>query len=284
MDETKVPEVTETPEEVPAPKAEGEEDKPQQSERTKEQIDKLTTHNKELKEERDQYKNLFEGLRPAEVPQEAQQYQEPINQAPQNQFQNINQGDVNQTFQSMIDENGYLDGNKLMTTLKSMDERAIRAELAAKQVQDANIKKDTEAREREEKQATLDVYSKYPHLDPNNVDGVEVDGEIVKFDSKMWQYVKNELESKARRGVMPSNSDYMEAADQVYQDLYGGRDMTKKEEQKKVESQKNIINATRPRSTMNVNYYKNDEESALIDQVRAGKRGAVGELLRRKGL
>ena len=278
MDETKVPEET-TEESAPV-----EEKAEEKKDRTSEQFAKLTESNKELKEERDQYKNLFEGLRPTEVPQEAQQYQEPINQAPQNQFQNINQEAVDQTFQSMIDENGYLDGNKLMSTLKSMDERATRAELAAKQVQDENIKKNTEAREREEKQATLDVYTKYPHLDPNNVDGVEVDGEKISFDPKMWQYVKNELESKARRGVMPSNSDYMEAADQVYQDLYGGRDMTKKEEQKKVESQKNIINATRPRSTMNVNYYKNDEESALIDQVRAGKRGAVGELLRRKGL
>lgn len=278
MDEPKVPE------EIPEETAPVEEKAEEKKDRTSEQFAKLTESNKELKEERDQYKNLFEGLRPAEIPQEAQQYQEPINQAPQNQFQNINQEAVDQTFQSMIDENGYLDGNKLMSTLKSMDERATRAELAAKQVQEENIKKNTEAREREEKQATLDVYTKYPHLDPNNVDGVEVDGEKISFDPKMWQYVKNELESKARRGVMPSNSDYMEAADQVYQDLYGGRDMTKKEEQKKVESQKNIINATRPRSTMNVNYYKDDAESALIDQVRAGKRGAVGELLRRKGL
>ena len=284
MDEPKVPEeqIEETPEDIPVPKAEGEEDK---KDRTTEQFEKLTKSNKELKEERDQYKNLFEGLRPTEVPQEAEQYQQPINQAPPaTEFQNINQTDVNEKFREMIDENGYLDGNKLMETLKAMDDRAQRAEIAARQVQESNQKKELVQREREEKEATLRVYDKFPHLDPNNVDGIDKDGELVKFDPKMWQYVKNELESKARRGIMPSDSDYMSAAEQVYEDLYGGRDMAKKDEQKKVVEQKNIINATRPRSTMNVNYYKDDEESVLIDQVRAGKRGAVGELLRRKGL
>lgn len=284
MDEPKVPEekIEETPEEVPVPKAEGEEDK---KTRTQEQFEKLTQSNKELKEERDQYKNLFEGLRPEEVPQEAQQYQQPINQAPPaTEFQNINQTDVNEKFKEMIDENGYLDGNKLMETLRAMDDRAQRAEIAARQVQEANLKKEAIEREREEKDATLKVYERFPQLDPNNIDGVEKDGETVSFDPKMWQYVKNELESKARRGVMPSNTDYMAAAEQVYQDLYGGRDMAKKDEQKKVVEQKNIINATRPRSTTNVNYYKDEEESVLIDQVRAGKRGAVGELLRRRGL
>jgi hypothetical protein len=254
--------------------------------RTAEQFEKLKEHNKELAEERDQYKNLFEGLRPQEVPQEvAQTYQEPINQAPSAQnFQNLDQNQVNQAFAGMIDENGYLDGNKLMNTLQTLDQRAKQAEETAKKVQEQARQEQINKRDREEKAAIAEVYTKFPQMDPNNVDGVEVEGELVKFDPKMWQYVKNELEATARRGVMPSESDYMNTTQKVYNDLYGERQMNKKVEAKKIENQKLQINATRPRSTINVGYYENDEEDSIVKDVRAGKRGAVGALLRKRGL
>lgn len=60
--------------------------------------------------------------------------------------------------------------------------------------------------------------------------------------------------------------------------------MNKKVEAKKIENQKLQINATRPRSTINVGYYENDEEDSIVKDVRAGKRGAVGALLRKRGL
>jgi hypothetical protein len=240
-----------------------------------------------------QYRNSFghitvglEGLRPQEVPQEvAQTYQEPINQAPSAQnFQNLDQNQVNQAFAGMIDENGYLDGNKLMNTLQTLDQRAKQAEETAKKVQEQARQEQINKRDREEKAAIAEVYTKFPQMDPNNVDGVEVEGELVKFDPKMWQYVKNELEATARRGVMPSESDYMNTTQKVYNDLYGERQMNKKVEAKKIENQKLQINATRPRSTINVGYYENDEEDSIVKDVRAGKRGAVGALLRKRGL
>lgn len=271
----------ETVEEVETPEAEASaEETPAPKDRTSEQFDKLKQSNQELKEERDQYKNLFESLRPSEVPVQTQQtYQQPINQAPNAQnFANLSQGDVNQVFQSMVDENGYLDGQKLMSTLQAMSQRAERAEQAA-----VNATKQTQTiqqslRQKEETQAQQEVYNKYPALNPNDTDN---------FDPKFWDYVYNELAVKAKKGQMPSESDYMNAANKVYQDFYEGReDMTKKDKEKakQTEDAKRQINATRPRSPMNVGYYANEEDNALVAKVQQGKKGAVAELLKRRGL
>lgn len=271
------PEVVETEEEAP---------KEEEKDRTKEQFEKLTKSNQELKEERDQYKNLFEGLRPDEVPQEAQQqYQEPINQAPSAQnFQNLDQNQVNQAFQGMIDENGYLDGNKLMQTLQGLDQRAKTAEQAAQKAKEDIQKQKQEQWLREEKEAVANVYREFPQMDPNNTEGIEKDGELVKFDPKMFQYVKNDLEATAKKGILPGEKDYMETTRRVYNDLYGEREVTKKEEAAKKEDQKRQINTVRPRSSINVGYYENDEEDAIRADVRAGKRGAVAALLRKQNL
>lgn len=238
-------------------------------ERTAKQIEKLKEHNQQLKEERDSYKSLFESSRPVEATSNSI--------PPITQFQNLNQTTVDQTVQSMVDENGYLDGNKLMTTLQSMDARATRAEQAAAYAAQQTQAQQQQTRAREEKEATLKVYEKYPQLDPTNKE---------TFDPKMWQYVYNELASKSKRGEMPNDTDYMKAADTVYVDLYEGRDMTKKdkEEAVKKEEQKRQINATIPRSAISVGYYENQEESVLLNDVRNGKRGAVGALLRKRGM
>lgn len=248
----------------------------EKKDRTTEQFEKLTKSNQELKEERDKYKNLFEGLRPKEVPQQVQQqYTQPINQAPNaNQFANLSQGDINQVFQSMVDSEGYLDGNKLMQTLQDMNERAQRAESEARSARQAIEEERKERRVREENEATLKVYEKYPQLDPQNEQG---------FDSKFWEYVYNELAMKAKAGTMPSNTDYMKAADKVYEDFYQGKDMKSQEQAQKTQEQKTQINAVRPQSTVTKGYYEKTDQDALIENVRAGKRGALAEMLRRRG-
>lgn len=252
MDDQEVSEEVETPEVEEAAEEVEEEPNAVKKERTAKQIDKLKEHNKQLQEERDSYKSLFESSRPITPEIPVNQPVAPVNTP-------------------MIDEFGNIDGNRLASTLQLVEQRAQNAEQTV-----ANLQKQT--REREEKEATLKVYEKYPQLDPTNKD---------TFDPKMYQYVYNELAAKAKRGEMPTDADYMNAANSVYNDLYEGReDVTKKEEQKqqKTEEQKRQINATRPRSTSNIGYYENEEEGNLIQQVRNGKRGAVGELLRRRGL
>lgn len=244
--------------------------------RTAKEFEKLKGTNQELKRERDEYKNLFESLRPNEVPQKAQeQYDQPINQAPSaNQFQNLNQADINQAFQSMVDENGYLDGNKLIQTLGAMNERATRAEQAAARIEKKAQEAEKKARETEESTAQKEVHKKYPQLDPNNEEG---------FNPKFWKAVFNELGMKAKSGVMPSSLDYMKAADEVYQDFFSDEDMTKKQQAAQTEDQKKQINSVRPQSTMTKGYYEKAEHESLVHSVRSGKKGALAEMLRRRG-
>lgn len=276
MDETpeevqeETPEVAVPQEEEVVESQEPQEENAVKADRTKQQFEKLKKSNKELQEERDAYKNLFESIRPVETPVA----QAPIPQA--DQFQNLNQQQIDQTLQSMVDENGMLDGNKLMQTLSAMDERAKKAEQAVQEIRSEKQKETMTQRDKEEKAAQTQVYEKYPQLNPEGED----------FDPKFWQYVYNDLAVTAKKGQMPSETDYMVSADKVYEDLYEGRDMTKKgkEEATKKEEQKRQINATRPRSNIAIGHYNNQEDDALLKQVQQGKRGAVGELLRRKGL
>jgi len=268
------PVVTEVPEETP------EEPNAVKADRTKQQFEKLKQSNAELAEakklaeaEAVKYKNLFESSRPVEP---VAPIVEPT----------VPQPTINPQLQGMIDENGYLDGNKLVGTLTEQEKRIKIAEEKAKKLEDERASEKKQAREREEKDATLKVYAKFPQLDPLNVEGIDKDGELVKFDPKFYDYVYKELEHKAKRGEMPTNEDYMTAADKIYNDFYEGRDMNKKDLEKKteIENKKRQINATRPRSPMSVGYYEGIEEKALTDDVRKGKRGAVAALLRQKGL
>lgn len=241
-------------------------------ERTKEYIDKV-------KKERDEYKELFESLRPNEVPEQAQTYQDPINQAPDaSNFSNLNQTQIDDAFKSMMDADGYLDGNKLMGLLRDLEQKTISAEERAKKLEQEREQEKKEAFLQEEQKAQTDVYSKYPSLNPNNTE---------EFNPRFYNYVRKELESLARSGVKPSGEDYMKAADQVYVDFYEGReDMTKKEkeQQEKTEDAKRQINANRPRSSTQPGYWASEEDEALRASIRAGKKGSVAEYLRRKGL
>ena len=279
MADEPIVETPETPEVPPVEEVVTEDMNAVKADRTKQQFEKLKQSNAELaeakklaEEEAAKYKNLFESSRPPE-PQAPEPVAPPTPQ-------------VNPIVQGMIDENGFLDGNKLDKKLTEQEQRIKDAEARAKRLEDERNQEKKQAREREEKDATLKMYAKFPQLDPLNVDGVEKDGEVIKFDPKFYDYVYNELAVKAKRGVMPTNEDYMTAADKVYADFYEGRDMNKKDlaQKTEIENKKRQINATRPRSPMSVGYYEGIEEKALTEDVRKGKRGAVAALLRKKGL
>lgn len=262
---------------------EDQETQEERKDRVSEQFEKLTTSNKELKEQRDQEKaDKEKAIAEAEAAKaEAEKYKKlydaPTNQIPDaTQFQNLNQKQITQTFQSMVDENGYLDGNKLMSTLQAMDARAQKAEQEARIAREkaAQIEKDT--RDKQEKEAQKQVYDKYPQLNPENKE---------QFDPKMWKYVYNELAMKAKNGQMPTEQDYLEAADQVFKDFHKEDDMGKKDDQVKEEkiAQKQSANAIHPTSTLQAGFYSKAEESELVEHIRNGKRGAVAEMLHRRG-
>lgn len=270
MDDNNKPQDQQIPEEQPQPKEEGGEDKEKEAldnsknpERTKDYIDKL-------KEDRDKYKKLFENK-----DEQPQNYQQPISQAPSAQsYSHLNQQQVNQAFQSMVDQDGYLDGAKFSQYLEQQNQRAIQAEKRAERAEQGIQQINKTLNDQKEKEAQKKVYEKYPMLNP--------EGE--NFDSTMWNYVYNELGMKARQGINPSDSDYLEAADKVYNDFYKERDMNKKDQEQldNKNNQKIQTNAMRPRSSMSHGYFDGVEEDNLREQVRAGKKGALAELLRRK--
>ncbi len=247
-----------------------------QNDRTSEQFEKLTTSNKELKEKSDLAEAENKVLQ-EELEKYKKLYEAPTNQVPdQKQFSNLNQQQVNQTFNSMVDENGFLDGNKLMSTLNELDAKARQAEERAQRAEQTAQETTKKTQEREEKEAQSKVYSKYPQLDPENKEA---------FDPKMWRAVYNALAVKARAGDNPTEKDYIEAADQVYTDFYSDNDMNKKdlEQKEEKEEQKQQINAIKPTSNMQAGYYSDLEEKDLMSNVNQGKRGSVAELLRRRG-
>ena len=241
-----------------------------------EQLQKLAETNKELKEERDLAQAEADALK-EENEQYKSLYEAPTNVVPDaTQFGNLDQNQVDQTFASMMDENGFLDGVKLTKALQDLNNRAIQAEERAKRAEDkANTSANTIQSQNEQK-AQQAVYAKYPQLNPENKE---------TFDPKMWRAVYNELAVKAKAGENPTDKDYFDAADRVYNDFYQNTDMTKKEEQKKEEvaEAKQQINAIRPVSNMQAGYYADQEESTLFESIQTGKRGSVAELLRRRG-
>lgn len=254
----------------------------QQDDRNSEQWDKLTNSNKELKEERDLKAQEAEKARQeaevakAEAEKYKKLYEAPTNQAPDaKQFSNLNQQQVDQTFSQMVDENGFLDGAKLIKTLQDMNSRAVQAEQRAQRAEQTAQASQKSLVDRSEKEAQRQVYDKYPQLDPDNKE---------QFDPKMWRAVYNELAVKAKAGENPTDKDYVEAADRIYQDFYSDRDMSKQanEQRQQKEEAKQQINAVRPTSSIQSGFYSNDADDELLKKVQAGKRGAVAELLKRR--
>lgn len=255
--------------------AEEEEEEREVSDRTKEQFEKLTESNKELKTERDKYKNVLESLVP-EKPED--KYQEPTNKMPSaGQYKNLEQKDIESVFKSMVDEDGYLDGNVLLTTLKKMDERTRRAEQEA-----IRLKKEQERLKLEEEQKQISseakmVHEKYPQLDPENEE---------EFNKDFYNAVRGDLINDMMKS---GKRDFMKSADRIAKAFVSSskeeKEVATKEETKtkeETQKKKEQINAVRPKSTSMAGYYKDEEEQALREKVRKGKKGALAEMLRRR--
>jgi len=228
-------------------------------ERTKKYIDGLKDENKK-------YKDVLSSLTPEE------KYEAPVQQAPQaEQFQTLQQGDIDQVFRSMVDDQGFVDGNKLLNTLRDLDTSAKNSKQAAEKALE-HARRVEVAQQEQQKSATMQtVHEKYPQLDP----------ESESFDSRYWEFVRNELIGQ----MMEGKQDPLSAAEKGYDVFYKEQQVTKEEKAQKEEKDnaKAQINATRPRSSSAVGYYENEEEEALKAKVQAGKKGALAELLRRRG-
>jgi hypothetical protein len=146
-------------------------------ERTKEYIEKLKEENKRLKEQAGGSKpqssvlDVFNQVREsANQPQQA-----PVAQ----NYQNLNQNQVEQVKQQLYDENGYVDGRVLEQELKKANE----ALETAKRIEERARRAEDRVAQYEMNQQTRELHTQYPELDPNSSD----------FNEEAYNLVKNEV-------------------------------------------------------------------------------------------
>lgn len=260
-----------------------EEKETKRKKRTKKQVDKLTKSNKELKKERDQYKSVIDSLRPEaaapppppppELTAQPRKEPEKTDRVPSaEQYKGLTQDQVDDVFSGMMDKEGYVDGNKLMTLLRNMNDRATRAEQRAQIAEQKAELSVKEQRDFEESQEVRRVHNKYPQIDPKNDD----------FNEELFDSVRNEMIGQ----MMQGKSDFMAATEKWYNRLYKEEEVAtrkEKEEQLEKEDAKAQISATSPRSSSMSGYYKDYELKKLQEDTMAGKKGALAERLRRSG-
>lgn len=221
------------------------------SDRTKEQFEKLTQNNKDLKEKMDKLqaeKDVLQSLYPS-----AQQ------------AQTVNPSLINNTTENLITEDGYVDVNKLNKALADAQKRA---EAAERKAQAAATSFETYTQTEQVSRA----HAKHPYLDPNNP----------QFDRKFYDLTKNELIGQ----MMNGQKDVMLAADKVAQ-MYKPQPVQKEEQSQKVKQENNNsksqMNAGRTGSGQIVGTYQSMSNDDLIARQRKGDRNALAERLKRSG-
>jgi hypothetical protein len=269
-DEVKIPAEEEPEEEVVEEK---EEKVDETKKRTTEQFEKLKESNNKLKEalEVEKKKNILDSLIP-ETPQPNIPQPTPAatNVVPQAQnYPGLTQKQINETFTGLVDDQGYVDSGLLIETLNDLKERTKQAEERA---QKAEQRSDQSARDFDSFQRNAimkEVHSTYPKLDP----------ESPEFDERFWKYVRNEVVDQWMNG---RPTDVMGAAKEGFETLYGG-EMKKADKEKieKAETAKKNINALGSSQTTQRDTYGDHE--ALVKAVQFGKKGALGERLRKAG-
>jgi hypothetical protein len=262
---------------------------PEVSERTAEQIEKLTTHNKQLKEENTALieekaeeitkPDVLSSLRP---PESETPYRELTPQLVRQVDQitpDLKQPEVEDIYSKLIDKDGYIDPDLLIKTLRDANESAkqanIRAEQAGREAQEAKAETKKTKRDFEESKEVRLVHKKYPQINPHNED----------FNENFWDDVRKEIATAPiLKGTTPS---FMEAADLIWNARYAEKkevEEVKKVEKEKIEETENAkrnINASIPSGRVD-SYAKSDEE-ALRQATIYGKKGALAERLRRIG-
>lgn len=239
------------------------------SDRTKEQFEKLTEHNKQLKEDLEVAKakqqesipSVIDSLKPKETVQPSQEVQ-----VDSNQFGNLNQDQVNQV-QSDLTYKGqdgyeYVNTNQLK---KRLEEANRQAEQARQEAQMATYR----FQKYEETAQLREAYQEFPQLNPQNKD---------KFDPNFYDFVKAELMTQAMRG----DKNLVKAAQDVNSRInsYRGDPKVVKKTQEEA-TKKEQINATGSAATSG--RYSSSDNDNLRQATMRGKPGALAERLKRSG-
>lgn len=235
-------------------------------ERTKEYIDKLKAERDAAREEA--RKSLNQPVPGLSFDQQFPQTMTTNQVPPVNLFPNLAPKEVKGMFDALTDDQGYVDTGLLKETLVKADQdRKLALEEAARAKQEVRELRN-EFGSFQKNQVAKQVHSKYPELDPDNVDG---------FNPEYFEFVKNEMVGQL---IKSGQQDYMAAADKWYS-RFVKDDKSQNKEVKAVQNAQAQINATGNRS--GVQKTDSPEVSALRNDVFQGKRGALGDLLQRTG-
>ena len=278
--------VEETPKKEDKPKKEEVKEEPKK-ERTKKQFKKLTKHNKELKEENKELKkNVLDSLRPEPAvvpdsppfPQPIQEFTPEIAKTVEKHTTELKQGEVDDIYANLIDENGFIDGEMLKASLKQANDEAKlareRADAAEKRADDSEKASKKSIRDFEEDREVRRVHKKYPQINPKNED----------FNELFWEDVRKEIATAPI--LVGKNVSFMDAADKIWKQRYeeevGEVKKKDKEEMETKVDQKKNINASAPSGHFE-GYYADTDTEALNEATRLSKKGALAERLRRSG-
>jgi len=235
-------------------------------ERTKQEFEKLKQSNQELKETVKKYTDVLSSLQPQEVapPNQFTPAFEPIltNQPPTT-YPGLTQQQIKDTFENLIDSEGYVDVSLLKEELEKQRRRAEIAEQKAREAEEAAKKAVKTVDDFQRTQKMREIHAKYPMLDPESPPGV--------FNKTMWEAVRNEI---VGQWITTGTEDVEAAAKKWYVILYP---MAKDKEADK-KAQINAI-PTQPVSTSSTF----EDHQSLVEATRKGKKGALSERLKRAG-
>jgi uncharacterized protein YdhG (YjbR/CyaY superfamily) len=221
------------------------------TDRTSEQFEKLVTNNKSLAEENRQLKSIVESLRPDNIASL------PPQPYPVNQYNNPNKPQIDDVASNLISEDGTVDVALLNKTLAEANERAKRAEEAAKLAMEG-------VRKYEESRLARQVHKKHPQLDPKSPE----------FDRDFYDAVRGEVLNQL---VAEGKEDLMSAADKWAKKLFEN-----KQKQIKIETEKVNANSLQP-SPQPKRTTPQDHDD-LVMATRNGSVEAINERLRRIGM
>ncbi len=241
------------PQEIPAETKPAESEEPtlpdQVAERTKEEFEKLKQHNAELKQKLSTYEDktsVLDDLRPQQA------------------FPNLTPTQVQEVENSLVDQNGFVDVNRLNLMLKEANDRAKQAEAKADQA-------DARVQNFEETAQVRAAHAKYPSLDPHNTEG---------FDPKFYEAVRNELVGQ----MMNGKRDIVEAADKVSQWFQPKVDVSKAKEEAVKEYKEKVTKRDQATSISGARGQEiPSEREELIEKTKQGDNLALYKRLQASG-
>lgn len=227
------------------------------SDRTKEQFEKLKQHNKELS---DRLKALETQEKqpeynPFDITGGGSRTDVPRVELPS--IPGLNKTQVNDVYDKLVDENGYIDHEELKRALKEAKEAAEKATFEAKLARE-------ELDKRTEGEQVRVTHKEFPQLDPKSPE----------FNEKFFNAVRNEMVSQIIRG----EKDYMAAAKKVSSWF-----PVQKKEEVAAKKQEQAHVSTFTGTSQGRPQPKSGESSDLARRMWKGDRSALLERLNKSG-